>query len=119
MPRLFRHEAAAVRCLLLVIAVCSAAAPSARAADISWRRPEGGTFSSAGSWFGGVVPGAGDIAHFGLSTPGPLGNVPPYTVSFSALASNIRLIVEDDSVVFDLNGLVYETTNPAIAMALG
>ncbi len=82
----------------------------AKAADIFWRLPAGGTFNSAGSWGGNVVPGAGDVAHFALT---PSGFPPPitntYTVSFSAGALNQGVIVEDDFVTFDLNGNIYRT----------
>jgi T5SS/PEP-CTERM-associated repeat protein len=92
--------------------------PSVRAADISWRRPEGGNFNSAGSWFGGVVPGVGDTARFGLSATLPLTE---YTVSFSANATNSALKVEDDFVLFDLNGHSYTTegTNMEIGNVVG
>jgi len=82
------------------------AATRANAADTRWRNPDGGTFSIGGNWSGGV-PGASDVAHFGLSTPGIFGALPPYTVSFTANATNNALVVEDDRVVFDLNGHVY------------
>jgi T5SS/PEP-CTERM-associated repeat protein len=103
--------------LLQLIAVLFS--PSVRAADISWRRPEGGTFSSAGSWFGGVVPGVADTAHFGLSTT--LFSLTEYTVSFSANATNSALKVEDDFVLFDLNGHSYTTggTNMEIGNVVG
>ena len=84
---------------------CALAAPS-HAADTRWRNPDGGTFSIGGNWNNGV-PGVGDVAQFGLSTPGIFGALPPYTVSFTANATNNALVVEDDRVMFDLNGHVY------------
>jgi hypothetical protein len=90
--------------------------PSVRAADISWRSSAGGTFSSAGNWFGGVVPGNADTAHFGLSALFPLTQ---YTVSFNANATNVSLAVEDDFVLFDLNGDSYTTTATNIEIGNG
>ena len=37
------------------------------AAEIRWRNPSGGTFSSAGSWFGSVAPGRPTLPVFGLT----------------------------------------------------
>ena len=103
----------AIVCLL-------AAAPSAHAAESAWRNPDGGTFSSASNWSGGV-PGVSDTAGFGLSTPGILGALPPYTVSFTADATNQSLRVLDDRVTFDLNDRFYTITNtdPNVPMQLG
>ena len=94
--------------------------PSANAVDRAWRNPDGGTFSNGGNWSNGV-PGASDVATFGLSTPGILGALPPYTVSFIADATNQALKVFDDRVTFDLNGHFYTTTDtdPNIPMQLG
>src|SRR5215204_695387 len=89
------------RCFVLLAVCLLAAAPSANAADRAWRNPDGGTFSSASNWSGGV-PGASDVAGFGLSTPGIFGALPPYTVSFTADATNQALRVLDDRVTFDL-----------------
>ncbi len=94
------------------------AATRAEAADRPWRDPDGGTFSNAGNWSSGV-PGAGDVAVFGLSTPGIFGALPPYTVSFIADATNQGLRVSDDRVTFDLNGHVYTTSDASVAMQLG
>jgi hypothetical protein len=74
--------------------------------DISWRSAAGGSFHSTGNWIGGVVPGASDVAIFGLSDGFLQLN---YTVSFATDVTNQRLIIEDDNVVFDLNGRVYRT----------
>ena len=101
--RLGRRRRLALFCAASVF--CAIAAPSL-AADTRWRNPDGGTFSIGGNWNNGV-PGVGDVAHFGLSTPGIFGALPPYTVSFTANATNNALVVEDDRVVFDLNGRVY------------
>jgi T5SS/PEP-CTERM-associated repeat protein len=121
MPHLFRREAAAVRCLLLGVAVCSAAAP-ARATDVTWIDSGGGSFSDEGNWtpdlpFSSDVPGVNDIAHFGLTASSV---APPkiYTVTFDADHTNQRLVVEDDRVTFDLNGHTYRATSP-IAVVLG
>jgi T5SS/PEP-CTERM-associated repeat protein len=95
----------------LLIGLSLLAQPT-QAADIFWRLPAGGTFSSAGSWGGSVVPGASDVAHFSLTPntgPPPIPNT--YTVNFFATASSQGLIVEDDVVTFDLNGNIYRTPN--------
>ena len=95
----------ALFCAVTVFWFCALAAPS-HAADTRWRISDGGTFSNAGNWNNGV-PGASDVAHFGLSTSGIFGALPPYTVSFTADATNNALVIEDDRVIFDLNGHTY------------
>jgi T5SS/PEP-CTERM-associated repeat protein len=82
---------------------------AAYAADKFWDNFLGGTFSDAINWQGGSVAGAGDVAHFGLTT-NPLLAQRIYTVSFAANAINQALKIEDDFVTFDLNGRTYATT---------
>lgn len=108
---MFRPSDFYVRWLFIGLGLLADAQPT-QAADIFWRLPAGGTFSSAGSWGGSLVPGASDVAHFALTpntVPPPIPNT--YTVSFSATASNQGLIVAGDFVTFDLNGHVYRTPN--------
>jgi T5SS/PEP-CTERM-associated repeat protein len=106
---MFRQSDFHVRFLFIALGLLADAQPT-KAADIFWRLPAGGTFSSAGSWVGSVVPGANDIARFAL-TPNtvPLPIPEAYTVSFTAQAATQGLVVEDDFVTFDLNGHVYRT----------
>jgi T5SS/PEP-CTERM-associated repeat protein len=90
------------------------------AADIRWRNPSGGTFSSAGSWFGSVVPGAGDTAHFGLtvqSFPPPIPE--SYTVNFTNDPTTGGLRIEDDFVTFNLNGHTYSLVFTSAAAQVG
>jgi T5SS/PEP-CTERM-associated repeat protein len=48
------------------------------------------------------------------------GDVPAtYTVTFSNNPTNIRAIVEDDRVTFDLNGHTYTTTDTSVALQVG
>ena len=93
------------RCCLAVWLLATGAA---QADNISWRNPDGGTFSNTGNWFGGSVPDGDDYAFFGLSS-GPFG-LPNYTVNFNASATNFGLVIQDDQVTFDLNSNLYETT---------
>ncbi len=95
-------------CRLLGLLILWCVAARVEAADIRWRSSSGGTFSSTANWTGGVVPGGGDYAHFGLSSG--MFSLPNYTVSFTANATNLGLVVEDDFVTFDLNSHVYTTT---------
>jgi len=92
-----------------LIALVAVAAES-HAADRFWGNQFGGTFIDPFNWQDGLVPGAGDIAHFGLTTnPTLLQRI--YTVSFTADATNQALKIEDDFVTFDLDGRTYTTTS--------
>ena len=79
------------------------------AADIFWNSSFGGAFNAAANWQGGAVPGASDVAHFGLTT-NPLLLQRIYTVDFDVNPINQALKIEDDFVTFDLNGRTYATT---------
>ena len=96
------------QCCVWAVVLLLAVAAESRADNISWRNSMGGTFSNAGNWFGGAVPDGNDYAFFGLSG-GPFG-LPNYTVSFNATATNLGLVIPDDRVTFNLNSLIYETT---------
>ena len=77
---------------------CVTAAPL-HAADTHWRNPDGGTFSIGGNWNDGV-PGVGDVAHFGLSTPGIFRALATlYRELHRQCNQQRRLVVEDDRVV--------------------
>jgi len=76
-------------------------------ADKSWGNVLGGTFSNSGNWQGDSVAEAADTAHFGLTTNVLFQRI--YTVDFTADATNQALVIEDDFVVFDLNGKAYST----------
>ncbi|MBA3482427.1 MAG: hypothetical protein H0T51_11480, partial [Pirellulales bacterium] len=90
--------------------------PEAHAADMFWSNGRGdgsGGFSTAIHWSGGSPsnpppPDADDIAHFGMTTGAAFPST--YTVTFTANATNEAVVVEDDSVTFDLNGRTYTTT---------
>ena len=61
------------------------------------------------------MPDDNDFAHFGMTTSSAV--LPAtYTVSFNVDPTNLRLIVEDDRVTFDLNGHTYQATSPIAAM---
>lgn len=92
------------------------------AADIRWRLPAGGTFNSNGSWTGGVAPGAGDNAQFGLTVPPPplqLPDVKTYSVAFTDDPSTASLTVEDDLVTFNLNGHTYSLASGSVSSQIG
>src|SRR5689334_13413866 len=93
------------RCLAFAVPLL-ALGVQARAADKSWGSVFGGTFSDPTNWQGGSVAGAGDIAHFGL-TSNPLLLQRIYSVDFSANANNQALKIEDDFVTFTLNSKSY------------
>ena len=82
-----RRDVHGTACWFCGLALVWIAQTRVDAADTRWRNPDGGTFSIGGNWNNGI-PGAGDVAHFGLSTPGIFGALPPYTVSFTADATN-------------------------------
>jgi T5SS/PEP-CTERM-associated repeat protein len=95
-------------------------ATAAHAADIRWRIPSGGTFSSTGSWFGGVVPGADDTARFGLTLqtfPQPIPE--NYTVNFTNDPTTEGLRIEDDIVTFNLNGHTYSLVRTSAPAQVG
>jgi T5SS/PEP-CTERM-associated repeat protein len=108
---------------VLSLAVWSTATP-ATALDKFWSNSRGdgsGAFNDEDNWIPDVftsdVPGASDVAHFGMTTSSAV--LPAtYTVSFSTDPTNLRLVVEDDRVTFDLNGHTYRATSP-IAVMLG
>lgn len=102
---------------ILAVAFLLAARP-APAIDTFWSNNRGdgsGTFSSATNW-SISVPGASDVAHFGMTTSNL--NPKTYTVAFTNDPTNLRLRVEDDSVTFDLNSHFYQATSP-IAIEVG
>ena len=105
----------------LVLATCIlVVCPRALAADKFWNNPNGGIFSSSANWvdipFQLDVPGANDVAHFGLTAN--TGNFVVqriYTVGFTSDPTNQALVIEDDFVTFDLiggpSGHVYTATS--------
>ena len=95
---------------LALLAVFLAAAPSANAADISWRNPDRRHVQQRRQ-LEQRCAGRQRRRPFRSQHPGPFGTLPPYTVSFTADATNTRLVVEDDRVIFDLNGHTYNTTS--------
>ncbi len=106
--------------LFCVVSVIGAVATPSLAAEIRWRNPSGGTFSSAGSWFGSVVPGSADIARFGLtvqSFPPPIPAT--YTVNFTNDPTTGGLRIEDDFVTFNLNGHSYGLVFTSEAAQIG
>lgn len=114
--RVLRHRSVGTTMRgLLVWVVLAEGMARLDAADINWRSPAGGSFSSTGSWFGGVVPGTSDVAHFGLTPPPNPPALPPdpisYTVSFASNERTAGIDVLDDQVTFDLNGTTYSVGN--------
>ncbi|MBI1826444.1 MAG: hypothetical protein HY287_09460 [Planctomycetes bacterium] len=66
-----------------------------------------GVFNTTTHWQNGLMPGSNDIAHFGVTSSNF--GVFSYTVSFTADATNLGLVIEDDGVTFDLSGHLYST----------
>jgi T5SS/PEP-CTERM-associated repeat protein len=85
-----------------------------------WRAGRGdgsGVFNSATNWTPSL-PGFDDVAHFGV-TPSDL-TPATYTVTFTAGVENKSLVIEDDRVIFNLNGQIYRTfTSNAAVNAIG
>ena len=114
--RVLRHRSVGTTMRgLLVWVVLAEGMARLDAADVNWRNPAGGSFSSTGSWFGGGVPGSSDVAHFGLTPPPNPPALPPdpisYTVSFASNERTAGIDVLDDQVTFDLNGTTYSVGN--------
>jgi T5SS/PEP-CTERM-associated repeat protein len=93
----------------IALAVVSAAATTAPAQNRFWITNTGGAFASSANWAttntppgGASVPGVADVANF---TRGSV-----YTVTFSADVTNAGLLLNNDSVTFDLGGKTYTTT---------
>src|SRR5436305_3794094 len=81
---------------LLAGAVLAELPPSgARAADVSWNNPSGGSFQAPANWSTHSVPTAGDNAIFDLASANP------YAVSFSGDAQSSMLSV-GNNVTFNL-----------------
>ncbi len=82
------------------VLVTGNAIPGPDVYDHYWVNPAGGSFHDPSNW-SNSVPGPEQQAWFDL------GGVAPYTVDFSADATNDGLVVPDE-VTFDLNGHTYE-----------
>jgi T5SS/PEP-CTERM-associated repeat protein len=104
-----RLRSGRVRYCLSAAVLLLVAVPEGRAADRFWggRNPGSGTFSDPNHWAGSSVAGANDIAHFGVTNDNFTHFI--YTVTFTADATNLGLVIEDDLVTFNLNGHLYST----------
>jgi len=101
-PLVFAFQTSFLRPLCLVAVLLFGAALPGWAADSSWDEEAGGDFDTGGNWTAGV-PGAGDIATFALNET--------YTVEFgSATTSNLRAVVSNGTVTWDLDGNTYALT---------
>src|SRR5262245_62416580 len=89
-----------LRWLVAGLMLCCTAAPT-YAADKLWDNVNGGVFTLASNWFGGV-PGPNDIARFETTNSNLLQRT--YSVSFANSPTNQQLVVEDDTVTFNLTG---------------
>jgi hypothetical protein len=96
------------------------AATRAHAADKLWDNPDGGIFTLASNWIGGV-PGLNDLARFKITNSTSFPRT--YTVAFANDPITQQLVVEDENVTFNLIGSpsnhTYELKNEFVAMALG
>jgi T5SS/PEP-CTERM-associated repeat protein len=96
------------------------AAMQASAADSLWDNVNGGVFTLASNWFGGV-PGPNDVARFETTNSNLFQQT--YAVSFANDPTNQQLVVEDDNVAFNLIGSpsnhTYTLSNQFVAVALG
>lgn len=91
------------------------------AANKFWGSTSGGSFSSSSNWqscgfFCNPVPGANDVAHFGLSDPSSIFTF-FYTVTFANNPTTSSLLIEDDVVTFDLNGHTYTNAHSPFVVA--
>jgi T5SS/PEP-CTERM-associated repeat protein len=95
-------------------------ATPAGADDSLWDNVNGGVFTLASNWFGGV-PGPDDVARFETTNSNLFQRT--YTVSFANDPTNQQLVVEDDNVTFNLIGFpsnhTYTLANEFVAVALG
>jgi T5SS/PEP-CTERM-associated repeat protein len=98
------------------------AATRALAADSLWDNVDGGTFSVATNWVGGV-PGLFDVARFETTNSSSFRRT--YNVDFTNNPTNDQLVVEDDDVTFALFEIqtatahTYTLRNSFVAAALG
>lgn len=78
-------------CGLALLTPCGATGQT-----IAWTNAGGGTFSTAGNWAGGVVPGVGNTAAFALNNA--------YAVTFANSPSNLNLLLSAGTVSFLQSG---------------
>src|SRR6478672_7971719 len=101
------HQRSWSRARAIVLAALSSApfAFTALGADRTWANSNGGTFTTAGNWLGGVVPGPTDRAVF----PGNA-----YVISFPVSVATDRLLVTADRTTLALGGHSYLLNNAVI-----
>lgn len=78
------------------------------ALDYNWIAPGNSTYNAAGSWSQPGTPGASDIAIFDRYALGGEGET---DVTFTAAATNNRMIMRDDDIRLILGGFTYTLTN--------
>ena len=71
-----------------------------QAAEINWTNAAGGDFHTAGNWSPNTVPGTNDVAIFNVTAG-------PYTVTWSAPATNFSVKVPEGTVTWNLQGNLY------------
>lgn len=79
----------------------------ANAATIEWQSTTGGDYHDGGNWVGGDPPGADDTASFAV------GETFEVTFEDAGGFSNMRLLVNDGNVTFDLDGKTLNVTDPS------
>ncbi|MCH8148575.1 MAG: hypothetical protein IH987_11360 [Planctomycetes bacterium] len=78
---------------------------------ISWNAPGGGLFSNPTNWTGGI-PGPSKTAVFDLSTSG-------YTVTFTQAVNTEKLLLGDEVLTFNLDGVVYSMDDAQLGKVAG
>jgi hypothetical protein len=73
-----------------------------------WSNTAGGSFATAGNYFTGAAPAAGDLVVFSRPSAS-------YTVTFAGANSNDRTSVRQGSVTWDLTASSYSLTNSNVA----
>lgn len=97
-----------VRCVVMATALVALSRRELRAIDYFWIPAASATYQTPGNWDRNAVPGLLDQAIFNRYSLGGEGET---DVTFTAGATNSRMIMRDDDIRLNLNDNTYRLTN--------